>query len=78
MGMPWHFTFIDNDSRTVTDPASLTVQSRGELSPLQIFVREILQNSLDNRSGPDPVRVIFRMKVLRDTATRIFSELDAI
>jgi hypothetical protein len=70
--MPWHFTFIDNDSRTVTDPASLTVQSRGELSPLQIFVREVLQNSLDNRSGPDPVRVVFRMNILRDSARDFF------
>jgi hypothetical protein len=32
--MPWHFTFTDNDSRTITDPTALTVQSRGELSPL--------------------------------------------
>lgn len=70
--MPWHFTFTDNDSRTITDPTALTVQSRGELSPLQIFVREVLQNSLDNRAGGNPVRVTFRMKVLRGTERELF------
>lgn len=70
----WHFTEIDNDSRIITDPAGLTVQSHGELTQLQIFVREVLQNSLDNRAGKEPVQVDFRLKSIRGAEKAAFLE----
>ncbi len=64
--MDWHFTGTDDDSVTVTDPTQHTVQSHGNLTQLQIFVREILQNSLDNRAGDPAVKVDFRINYLKD------------
>lgn len=64
--MDWHFTEVDDDSRTVTDPVQLTVQSHGDLTQLQIFIREILQNSLDNRAENSPVRLDFRIRYLKE------------
>jgi hypothetical protein len=72
----WHFTEIDNDSRVITDPTALTVQSHGDLSQLQIFVREVLQNSLDNRAGTQAVRVDFRLKYVQgDLKTRFLEAI---
>jgi hypothetical protein len=62
--MDWHFTQIDHDSRNLVNASELTVTSRSELSDLEIFVREVLQNSLDNRDAPRPASVDFRLKYL--------------
>ncbi|MCI0413017.1 hypothetical protein L0222_09480 [bacterium] len=71
--MQWHFTQTDHDSRNVTDPTTLTVQSHGDLTPLEILVREVLQNSLDNFASR-PVRVDFRLRYLRGAAKDEFLE----
>lgn len=74
--MSWHFTTIDDDSRNLKDPTESTVQSHGELRQTQIFVREVLQNALDNRAGDSPVQVDFRLSYLKGKAKTSF--LDAI
>lgn len=63
--MDWHFTEIDHDSRHLKNASELTVSARSELSDLEIFAREVIQNSLDNRASVDPVRVDFRLKSLK-------------
>jgi len=60
----WHFSKGDLDGRNLRDPAELSVHSHGELSQLQIMVREVLQNSVDNRVNKDKVRVHFRFLYL--------------
>lgn len=61
--MSWHFSSTDYDSRTFKDPTQLTVQPHtSELSLLQVFVREILQNSLDNTIPDRTARVDFRLE----------------
>ena len=61
--MKWHFTEIDDDSRILKDPTQHTVQAHtSELTDLQIFVREVLQNSLDNALSKSSVNVDFRLK----------------
>ena len=72
--MDWHFTKTDLDSVTKDDPTRHTVQSHGKLTHLQIFVREILQNSLDNRAGNPAVNVDFRIKYLKDQKKTEFME----
>lgn len=63
--MSWWFIRADNNTRNVTDPASLAVMPHGDLTPLQVFVREVLQNSLDNRSAlTEAARVDFRLQYL--------------
>lgn len=62
--MEWHFTQIDHDSRSLVNASELTVTPRSDLSDLEIFVREVLQNSLDNRDPVQSVRVDFRLKYL--------------
>jgi hypothetical protein len=62
--MDWHFTETDHDSRHLKNASELTVATRADLSDMEIFVREVLQNSLDNRASHDPVRVDFRLKLL--------------
>lgn len=62
--MTWHFTQTDHDSRSLVNASELTVTPRSDLSDLEIFVREVLQNSLDNREGSHSVRVDFRLKYL--------------
>ena len=63
--MEWHFTTTDHDSRSLVNASELTVTPRSDLSDLEIFVREVLQNSLDNREGSHSVRVDFRLNYLR-------------
>ena len=60
----WHFSKGDLDGRNLRDPAELSVHSHGELSQLQILVREVLQNSADNRANGARVRVDFRLLYL--------------
>lgn len=62
--MDWYFTQIDHDSRNLVNASELTVTPRSDLSDLEIFVREVLQNSLDNRDGAQSARVDFRVKYL--------------
>lgn len=62
--MDWHFTETDHDSRHLKSASEMTVATRSDLSDMEIFVREVLQNSLDNRASSDPVRVDFRLKLL--------------
>lgn len=76
----WHFTDNDDDGTNVKDPTETTVQPHGEeLSPLGIFAREILQNSVDNPSPSDAsgkVKVSFTLHELSGPAKEQF--LDAI
>ena len=59
--MAWNFIQSNPNGFDRKDTSKSTVQS-SDLSPLQIFVREILQNSLDNNlSESDPVRVSFEI-----------------
>lgn len=66
--MDWYFTQIDHDSRNLVNASELTVTPRSDLSDLEIFVREVLQNSLDNRDGMRSARVDFRLKHLSGAA----------
>ena len=61
----WYFTEADEDSRNLKDPAAYTVQSHGDLSLRQIFIRELLQNALDNRIDDSKVCVAFRIEYLK-------------
>ena len=72
----WHFSESDFDSKDLKDPTELTVQSHTEeLSPLQIFGRETLQNAIDNRSASNAagkVKVAFRLHELSGAAKQSF------
>jgi hypothetical protein len=76
----WHFSERDADSRTDKDPSQHTVQSHGELTQLQIFTREILQNALDNalpgkdKNHKQPVSVQFRIDYLSGSQKTAFLE----
>lgn len=72
----WHFPSGDLDSRSLKDPTEYTVQSHGRLTELQIFVREVLQNALDNRCDSGQVLVRFGLRYLWRADKRAF--LDAI
>jgi hypothetical protein len=61
--MTWYFR-PGNGSFSYKDPTAYTVSSQGSLTHMQIFTREVLQNPLDNPSGPEPVVVQFRPVVL--------------
>lgn len=72
----WHFTESDYDSKNVKDPTESTVQSHAEeLSSLEIFAREVLQNAVDNLSPSNQskkVNVSFRLHELSGTAKKKF------
>jgi len=57
----WYFTESDYDSKNVKDPTASTVQSHAEeLSSLEIFGREVLQNGADN---PSPINQSGKVKM---------------
>ena len=57
----WYFTESDYDSKNVKDPTASTVQSHAEeLSSLEIFGREVLQNGADN---PSPINQSGKVKI---------------
>ncbi len=76
----WYFAERDYDSKNVKDPTESTVQSHAEeLSPLEIFGREVLQNGADNPSPSNQsgkVKMSFRLHELSGIAKEHF--LDAI
>lgn len=76
----WHFSERDHDSMNVKDPTESTVQSHAEeLSGLEIFCREVLQNAVDNPSPSNQsgrVRVSFRLHELSSTSkTRLLEAI---
>lgn len=72
--MQWKFVISDPNGINLKDASKQTTQS-SELSDLQIFVREILQNALDNNSTDDtPVRVSFEITYLLGDEKRRFLE----
>jgi len=76
----WYFAESDYDSKNVKDASASAVQSHAEeLSPLEIFGREVLQNGADNPSPSDrsgKVTMSFRLHELSGAAKKHF--LDAI
>lgn len=75
--MEWNFKEADPDSHDRKDASKQTVQSTSNLSPLQIFVREVLQNSLDNPLSPEePVKISFDIQYLKGEEKKGF--LDAM
>lgn len=73
--MNWRFRKDDSDSQDYKDIAAYTVISQGTLSHLEVFVREVLQNSLDNPTRADSqVRVRFRPVMLIGDGKQTFLE----
>ena len=76
----WYFTESDYDSKNVKDPTASTVHSHAEdLSSLEIFGREALQNGADNPSPSNQsgkVKMSFWLHELSGIAKEHF--LDAI
>jgi len=61
--MEWNFIESDPNGHDRKDASKQTVQS-SDLSPLQVFVREVLQNSLDNHLSKSPVEISFEIRYL--------------
>jgi len=72
----WYFAESDYDSKNVRDATASAVQSHAEeLSPLEIFGREALQNAADNPSPSEEsgkVKISFRLHELSGTTKEHF------